>query len=275
MRNEEWAPPGVDPTRPSVARVYDYMLGGKDNFAVDRQTAEAALKVTPEGFEAARWSRVFLRRAVRFLAAEAGIDQFLDIGSGLPTQGNVHEVAGEVNPATRVVYVDSDPMVLAHARALLANARTATVKQADARHPDDILRCPSVQRFIDFNRPVGLLMFGILHHMNDDEDPEQIAARYRDAVPSGSYLAISHFFNPCEAHPEASAKALEVEKIFMESLGSGRFRKHEEILRYFGDFELVEPGLVPFPEWRPGAGDEAHEPAEVYYTLVGGVARKP
>jgi hypothetical protein len=274
VKNEEWAPPGVDPTRPSVARVYDFMLGGKDNFAVDRQTAERTLKIEPLGFEAARWSRVFLRRVVRFLAGEAGIDQFLDIGSGLPTQGNVHEVACEVNPAARVVYVDKDPMVLAHGRALLADARTATVKQADARKPDEILTCPTVQRFVDFSRPVGLLMFGILHHINDDEHPEQIAAAYRDAMPSGSYLAISHFHNPGEEHPEASARALGVEKVFLDSLGTGRFRTHREILRYFGDFEMVEPGLVPYPEWRPGSGEEPYEGAEVYYTLVGGVARK-
>ncbi|MBO0870054.1 MAG: SAM-dependent methyltransferase [Micromonosporaceae bacterium] len=274
MRNEEWAPPGVDYTRPSIARVYDFMLGGKDNFAIDRRAAEKALKITPDGFAAARWNRVFLRRVVRYLASEAGIDQFLDIGSGLPTQGNVHEVAAEVNPASRVVYVDSDPMVLAHARALLANARTTMVKQADARFVDQIIGCPEVRRYIDISRPVGLLMFGILHHFNDDEQPEQIAASYRDAIAPGSYLAISHFHNPEEAHPEASVKALMVEKVFLDALGSGRFRTRDEILAYFGDFELIEPGLVPFPQWRPGSGDEAYDPIDIYHTLVGGVARK-
>lgn len=270
----ESAPPGVDTSKPSVARVYDYMLGGKDNFAVDREAGQLALQITPDGPEAGRANRGFLRRVVRYLVAEAGIRQFLDIGSGLPTQGNVHEIAHEIDPEVRVVYVDHDPVVLAHSHALLADANTTTVIQADLRRPEEILEHPDVVRNIDFNEPVGLLLLAILHHLNEDEDPDGVAARLRDAVPSGSYVAISHFHNPGDEHAEVAKKALQVEKIFNETLGTGRWRTREEILRYFGDLELLEPGLVPMAEWRPD-GEESGQQTDTYYTFVGGVARKP
>jgi hypothetical protein len=270
---EEWAPPGIDTKKPSIARVYDFMLGGKDNFAIDRQVGELALQITPDGPEAARANRAFLRRVVRYLTAEAGIRQFLDIGSGLPSQGNVHEVAQAVDPTARVVYVDSDPIVLAHGRALLGNTKTTKVIQADLRHPDDILNHPDVRTLIDFTEPVGLLLFGILHHLKDSEDPAGIAAQLRDALPAGSYVAISHFHDPGDAHPDASRKALVVEKIFNETLGTGRWRTRDEILAYFGDLEVLEPGLVPFAEWRPDAGERFEQP-DTYYTFVGAVAKK-
>jgi hypothetical protein len=274
VANGELAPPGVDTTRPSIARVYDYMLGGKDNFAVDRHAGEMALKITPDGPEAARASRAFLRRVVRHLVAEAGICQFLDLGSGLPTQGNVHEIAHENDPFARVVYVDNDPMVLAHSRALLAEGNTTTVVQADLRQPESILNHPEVQKNIDFSEPVGLLLLAILHHINDNEDPGGIAAHLRDAIPSGSYIAISHFHNPGDKHPDAAQKALAVEKVFNETLGTGRWRTHDEILSYFGDFELLEPGLVPISEWRADAGEDFGQ-SDTYHTFIGGVARKP
>ncbi|WFE19589.1 SAM-dependent methyltransferase [Solwaraspora sp. WMMD937] len=275
MSTEERAPVGVDTTRPSVARVYDYMLGGKDNFAVDRQAGQMALQVTPDGPLAARANRGFLRRAVRHLVAEAGVRQFLDIGSGLPTQGNVHEIAHQVDPQVRVVYVDSDPMVLAHGRALLDSSPMTTVVQADTRDPGQILANPDVQSMIDMDQPVGLLMLGILHHLGDDEDPAGVATVYRDAVPSGSYLALSHFHNPGDSQPEAARKAFVVEKIFNQTLGTGRWRQRDEILGYFGDFEMLEPGLVPLAQWRPDPDDEPSEQTDTYYTFVGGVARKP
>jgi hypothetical protein len=274
VASRESAPPGVDITRPSIARVYDYMIGGKDNFAVDRAAAEAAKRITPDGPEAGRSCRAFLRRAVTYLATEAGIDQFLDIGSGLPTQGNVHEVAQAANRAARVVYVDNDPMALAHGRALLADNERTIVVQADLREPEELLANPQVQKFIDFDRPVGLLMFAILHHLNDDEDPVGVSARLRAALPSGSYLAINHFHNPGDRLPDVARKAYAVEKIFNESLGTGRWRTHDEILAYFGDFELVEPGLVPVSDWRPEP-DEHFEQTDTYHTIIGGVARKP
>lgn len=270
----EHAPRGVDTTRPSVSRVYDYMLGGKDNYEIDRQVAAAALQVAPDAPQAARANREFLRRTVRFLAAEAGIRQFLDIGSGLPTQGNVHEIAQSVAPLSRVVYVDHDPIVLVHGRALLAVDETTTIVDADAREPEKIFDDPRTRGLIDFGEPVGLLMFGILHHLADEEDPAGVADAFIRPLASGSHVVISHFHNPGEAHPEVSKQADEAERIFNEHLGTGRWRTREEILAYFDGLDLVDPGLVPLPEWRPGPDDHA-TPGITYHTFVGGVARKP
>ncbi|TDC61529.1 SAM-dependent methyltransferase [Micromonospora sp. KC207] len=274
MTSEKVAPPGVDTTRPSIARVYDYYLGGKDNFAVDRQAAQMAMQVTPDGQEAGHACRAFLRRAVRYLAAEAGIRQFLDLGSGLPTQGNVHEIAHGVDPDARVVYVDNDPMALAHGRALLSDARTTTVIGADVRQPEELLEQLNEQKLIDFDQPVGLLLLAILHHLNDDDDPLGVARRLIAALPSGSYLAISHFHDPGEAQPEVSQRARAVEKVFNETLGTGRWRTREEIMGFFGDLELLPPGLVPLAEWHPDA-EEIPRQTTTYHTIVGGVARKP
>ncbi|MGI5289528.1 SAM-dependent methyltransferase [Nonomuraea polychroma] len=271
----ERAPQGMDTTKPSVARVYDFMLGGKDNYEVDRQVARRALEVAPDAPEAARANREFLARVVRHLAGEAGIRQFLDLGSGLPTRGNVHEIAQSVTSRAHVVYVDHDPIVLVHGRALLAvDDTTTTVVEADLREPEAILGHPDVTRLIDFTEPVALLMFAILHHLADHEDPGGITARLMDHLAPGSYLAVSHFHNPGEALPEVSRQAYSAEKIFNESLGTGRWRTREEILAYFDGLELLEPGLVPLPEWRPEADDLA-EPGITYHTFVGAVARKP
>lgn len=269
-------PAGIDVTRPNIARVYDVLLGGKDNFAVDRAFVETTMReTTPDAPLAARANRAFLRRVVRFLVAEAGVTQLLDIGSGLPTQGNVGEVAQEINPAARVVYVDNDPVVCAHSRALLVDSRAATeVVHADIRRPADILDDPAVGRFIDFSRPVGLLLLAILHHIGDDEDPGGIAAALRDAMPAGSYLAISSFRMPSRDFPELRAKTAEVEKLLTANLGTGRWREDEEILRWFGDWELLEPGFVPLAEWRPVANGRTRQD-DTYFTFCGGVARKP
>jgi hypothetical protein len=275
MDRGETAPVGVDTTRPSIARVYDYMLGGKDNFAVDRHASEMALRITPDGPEAARASRGFLRRVVRYLVAEAGIRQILDLGSGLPTQGNVHEIAHEIDPTVRVVYVDNDPMVLAHGRALLADADTTTVVQADVRDLETILDNGQVRSLIDFDQPVGLLLLSILHHVNDRENPGAIAARLREAIGSGSYLAIAHFRNPGDSHPTIARQALQVEQIFNQTLGTGRWRSQDEILAYFGDFEVLDPGLVPLQEWRPDGSVQQPLQSHTYHTYVGGLARKP
>jgi hypothetical protein len=270
---QDRVPPGIDVSKPSISRVYDFMLGGRDNFAADRQVAEMALKIAPDAPAAARANREFLQRVVRYLAAEMGIRQFLDIGSGLPTQGNVHEIAQESDPGARVVYVDNDPIVLAHGKAILATTDTTTIIQADIREPDKILDHPEVRRLIDFTEPVGLLLFSILHHLNDDEDPDGIAARLLDALPSGSHVAVSHFHNPGAEHPGVSQQAAEAERIFNENLGTGRWRTREEILGYFGDLEVLEPGLVPLVEWRPDSYDN-HKVGITYYTYVGGLARK-
>ncbi|MEV0621604.1 SAM-dependent methyltransferase [Nonomuraea sp. NPDC050404] len=270
----EQAPKGIDTTKPNVSRVYDFMLGGKDNYAADRWMAERALEIAPDAPEAARANREFLGRVVRFLTAEAGIRQFLDIGSGLPTQGNVHEIAQSAAAGTRVVYVDHDPTVLVHGRAMLAVDAGTTVVEADLRDPDAIIDHPEVRELIDFSRPVGLLLFAILHHLADEENPAAIAARLVDHLPPGSYLAVSHFHNPGLAHPEVSKQAFAAEKIFNETLGTGRWRTREEILTYFDGLDLLDPGLVPLPEWRPDSDDQA-EPGITYHTFVGAVARKP
>jgi hypothetical protein len=267
----------IDITKPNIARVYEAFLGGKDNFAVDREMAQRAAKLFPPDWETARGAldnRAFLKRVVRYLVDKAGVRQFIDFGSGLPTQGNVHEVAQEIDPLTKVVYVDNDPVVITHARALLGYTDTTAIVAADLRRPEEIVDNPAVRGFIDFSQPIGLLLLAILHHINDDEEPADIAARLRRMMPPGSYMAISHFHNPGSDRPEDAARAEMCEKIFYEELGTGRWRSREEILAYFGDLEPIEPGLVPVPAWRPEPGDSITE-HPTYHLLIGGVARKP
>lgn len=272
--DEEWIPPGVDPSKPSIARVYDFMLGGKDNFAIDRQVAQLGFHLFPDAFQSSRANRDFIGRSVRHQITEGGITQFLDLGSGLPTQGNIHEIAHELNPSAKVVYVDNDPMVIAHGRALLAGDGTTTVLQADVREPEAILTHPDVLDMIDFSQPVGVLLSGILHHVNDDRDPAGIAARLRSAVPPGSFMTISHFHNPMDRHPEAAKRAAEVERMSQDAMETGRWRTYEEILAYFGDWELLEPGLVPLPDWRPSPTTKYDIQPETYHTMICGVARR-
>ncbi len=272
--SDEWAPPGIDVTVPSVARVYDFMLGGKDNFAVDRQVAQMALEIVPDAPMSGRSNREFLRRVVRMLAADHGIRQFLDIGSGLPSNGNVHEVAQRVDPAARVVYVDNDPIVLVHSRAMLSGNPNTAVIQADLRDPEALLAGSEVRDLLNFDEPVGLLLFAILHHLRDDEDPGGIAARLIDRLAPGSFVAISHFCNTGDEHPELTAKSEAVEKLFNERLGTGRWRTKQEILSFFGGLELLDPGVVPLPMWRPEVTGPT-DMAEIHHSFVGGLARKP
>ncbi|MEU1729426.1 SAM-dependent methyltransferase [Actinomadura sp. ATCC 39365] len=276
MADDEQGAPAldVDTTKPSVARVYDYMLGGKDNFEIDREVAQMALRIAPDAPQAARSNRDFLARVVRDLVVEAGIRQFLDIGSGLPTQGNVHEIAQAAAPGCRVVYVDHDPIVLVHGRALLAVDDGTTVIEADIRRPDDVLDHPETRQLLDLDEPVGLLLFGILHHLSDEEDPAGIAARLAGRLAPGSHVAVSHFHNPMEERPEVSRQAFEAERLFNDTMGTGRWRTREEILGFFDGLELLEPGLVPLAEWRPEPG---YRPALgiTYHTFLGGVGRKP
>ena len=280
MSEDELASWGIDTSVPNIARVYNLMLGGKDHFAADRQVAELALQIAPDAPKTARANRLFLKRVVGYLAAQAGIRQFLDIGSGLPSYGNVHEIAQEVDGEIRVVYVDNDPVVLTHGHAMLATNTHTTVVQADIRRPEDIISNPVVREFIDFSQPV-LLLLAILHHLNDQEDPAGIAARLRGELPHGSYVAISHFLNPGQEHPEEAERAARAEKLFNENLGTGRWRTREEILAFFGDLDLLEPGLVPLPLWRPpGQPDgipllgQGAELDPIHYSFVGGLARK-
>jgi hypothetical protein len=262
----EQAPPGIDVTTPSIARAYDVVLGGKDNFAVDRQVVGEMLKIAPGLPQVAAYNRQALVRGVRYLTAEAGIRQFLDLGSGLPTVENTHQVAQRIAPDARVVYVDNDPIVLAHGRALLARNDNTTVVTADLRDPAAILAHPEVNRLIDWSQPVGVMLVGILHHLHDDEDPKGVAKAYMDAVPPGSYLFMTAF---CRSFPEAA----ELEKTYLSVLGTGRFRTKEQLQGFFGDLEMVEPGLVFLPEWRPDT-PIAGEMTVAEKLMAGGIGRK-
>jgi S-adenosyl methyltransferase len=261
-----YVPPEIDTTKPSVARVYDAILGGKDNFAVDRAVAEQSVKAMGDGGSGARLNRAMLGRAVRFMTQQ-GITQFLDLGSGLPTVQNTHQIAQAVNPAARVVYVDNDPSVSLHGRALLAGDAATAVVLADVREPGKLLGLPEVTDLIDFTKPAGLIMNAVIHHILDEENPYGVVAAYKDAVVPGSYLQITHF---CDAAPEAAASV----QVLRENLGRGQIRSREEIKRFFDGWELVEPGLVFLSEWRPD--EPVTLPLDVGSLLMlAGVARKP
>jgi SAM-dependent methyltransferase len=256
----------IDTSKPSIARVYDAVLGGKDNYEVDRVVADGVKRTVPHIGDVGWFNRAVLGRAVRYLAAEAGIRQFIDLGAGLPTLENTHHVAQRVNPEARVVYVDNDPIVLAHGRALLEENANTGVSSADLRDPATVLAEPAVRRLIDFDEPVGVLLVGILHHLHDDEDPKGIVDTYMSHVPAGSHLVITAF---CDTGPEARA----VEQTMLHLLGTGRFRTTEEITAYFDGYELLEPGVVSLPLWRPE--EPVAEPLTVAQRLMaGGMARK-
>jgi hypothetical protein len=273
VTDDEVAPPGIDITKPNVARVYNFGIGGKDHFAVDRAMAEAILQVEPNAWAEVRAHRDFLGRVVRYMVSEAGIRQFIDVGSGLPAAENTHEVAQLIDPAARVVYVDNDPVVIVHAKALIGETKTTRIIEGDARKPAAILGDPLVRNFIDFSQPVGVLMLSILHHFADDEDPDATARTFRNAVAPGSYLALSHFCNPGAANPRESEIAVESERLFTQNFGTGRWRTPEEITAFFGDFRLVSPGLVPLALWRPDTPWEGEIPGS-FHRFVGGIAVK-
>jgi S-adenosyl methyltransferase len=258
---------------PNPARIYDYFLGGKDNFPADREVAEQVVAIAPVARDIVEDNRAFLRRAVRLLAGEAGIRQFIDLGSGLPTQGNVHEIAQAVAPDARVVYVDNDAMVVTHSRALLAGDNTAAI-EADLRDPDSVMRHREVRELIDFDQPIALLLMAILHFVPDDEDPYGIVARFRDALPAGSYLALSHGTRDIPARPDMSPEAMaemgaKVERLYQLTTASLVTRTHAQVERFFDGFDLLDPGLVEIQLWRPDEAD-ALLPGGFY----GGVGRK-
>ena len=260
-------PPPCDTSVAHVARVYNYWLGGKDNFAADRAAGEQAIKAFPDIVLSARANRAFLARTVRFLAGEAGILQFLDIGTGIPSANNTHEVAQSVAPESRIVYVDNDPVVLTHARALLTSdpAGATAYIDADLREPERILE--GAARLLDFSRPVAVMLMAILQHLHEEDDPYRVVATLMDAVPSGSYVALSHPAKDINA--EAMAKMAEsLNKMMAEKV---TFRDHPAVARFFDGLDLVEPGMVQASKWRPATDAEAASPA----ALWGGVARKP
>ncbi len=252
------------------ARVYDYWLGGKDNFAADREAAEQAIRDCPEIVPTARANRGFLARIVRFLAADAGIRQFLDIGTGIPTENNTHEVAQAIAPGSRVVYVDNDPLILVHARALLASHPDGATayEEADLRDPGRILELAA--GLLDFSQPVALLLLAILHHVDDEDDPHKIVATLVNALPPGSYLVVSH--PASDIGSEAAARnaarmAQNLNEIMAEKITA---RDRATVARFFDGLEFVEPGLVRVSDWRPPAGSDAGYPAAIW----AGAARK-
>ncbi|MGH3880030.1 MAG: SAM-dependent methyltransferase [Actinophytocola sp.] len=267
------APAVIDTTRPSVARVYDCFLGGKDNYEVDRQVFEQVDAVAPQMKLLARAGRNWLVRVTRFLAGSAGLDQFLDLGAGLPAAENTHQAAQRMNPDARVVYVDNDPVVAAHGRALLEENDNTRLVNADLTRPDEIFTDPEIIRHLDLSRPLALIHSSTVHHISDGENPAEMMRRYVELLPSGSYLVLSHFADPQDGG-EGSALARCVEDIFANgAMGSGYFRTREQIEGYFGGLQLVEPGLVPLNQWWPDGPLLSHTTAD--QVALGGVARKP
>ncbi|HEY0932813.1 MAG TPA: SAM-dependent methyltransferase [Trebonia sp.] len=244
---ESGEPPKIDTSEAHSARIYDYILGGKDNFEADRRAAEAAVARNPNMAAGMRANRAVMRRMTAYLAGKAGIRQFLDIGTGLPTSPNMHEIAQRIAPDSRVVYVDNDPIVLAHARALLVSTAkgACTYIDADARDPEGILADPALSGTIDLSRPVALMLFGIVHFLPDSDNPRAVVARFLEALPAGSYLAIQHptadFYPPGVGSQSAYR-------------GAGipfQYRSKAEFARFLDGLELVEPGITPMSEWHP------------------------
>ncbi|TDU89768.1 S-adenosyl methyltransferase [Kribbella voronezhensis] len=237
--------PGVDPTKPSIARTYDYLLGGKDNFAVDRALGDKFINDLPGSRVIAFDNRGALIRAVREIVT-SGVKQFIDLGSGLPTADNVHQIAQGHRPEAKVVYVDIDPVVLSHGRALLAENDFTTVIEGDLRDSEKIYQNPDLQALIDFDQPVAIILSAILHHVNDDEDPAGLVQFWVDRIPSGSYVFISHF------RSEDDPRSAEMQQLLQGSLGRGRWRTDDELRALFGkELQILPPGLVPTAEWRP------------------------
>ncbi|MGV9940071.1 SAM-dependent methyltransferase [Streptomyces sp. NPDC003401] len=265
----------IDPTRPSIARVYDYLLGGKDNYAADRQVGDVFKRDLPGSLAIAFANRAALTRAVREIATTTGVRQFIDLGSGLPTADNVHQVAQRHAPESRVVYVDIDPQVLVHGRALLEENDRTRVVPADVRDPRAIRTHPETVELIDFGRPVAVMFSAILHHVNDEEDPAGIVRYWRDQVPSGSYFFVSHFRSG--DNPETA----EAERVLQQTFGRGRWRTDEEIESLLDGLEVLTPGIVPASRWRPEvvdgpwAGDGERELTVWEHLIAAGLARKP
>jgi S-adenosyl methyltransferase len=256
------------PDIPSSARIYDYFLGGKDNFPADREAAEEIAGYLPSIRQAAQINRAFVGRAVRYLVNEAGITQLLDIGTGLPTKGNVHEVAFNANRAAHVVYVDHDPVVLAHARDLLDGESNAVIIEHDMRDPDGILSDPELRGLLDFRQPVGVLFVSMLHFLSDADDPAGIIARLLAPFPSGSHVAVTH------GTADVAPRVRDAARVYEEATTRMFVRSKAEVLRLVDGLDLVEPGLVWTPQWRPDPGDKIPDrPSDSYYYAL--VAGKP
>jgi len=263
----DWVPPGVDVNRANTARVYDYLVGGTHNFLADQDVGRSLVALDPNARLFARANRAFLGRAVRFLSA-AGIGQFLDIGSGIPTEANVHEVAQQASPDARVAYVDVDPVAIAHSRAILAGNENAAIVDGDLREPEKILAQDAIRRLIDFSQPVGLLLVAVLHFLDDAEDPWRVVATLRDALAPGSYLVLGQ---GADEGQRATTQAFE--KMYNRSVATRiHMRSRAQILRFFDGFDLVDPGLVYVSQWRPDSPADVPSDPSRSANLVG-VAR--
>jgi hypothetical protein len=264
---DQWLPQDIDPERPTAARIYDYILGGAHNFAADRRVAEQMLAMDPDAPKTAYANRAFLRRAVEYLVG-SGIRQFLDIGSGLPTVGHVHEVAQVAAPDARVLYVDIDPIAVTHSEHILAENDRAAVIEGDVRRPERILAAPETQRLLDLEHPVAVLVVALFHLISDEDDPADIVVKLTAPLASGSYLVISHLSGDAPQDMEKYAD------IFRRAGIEMTLRSDEQIAALFGEWPLIEPGLVWVPSWRPDIPDDVGgDPASS--AIYGGVARKP
>ncbi|MFF0487875.1 SAM-dependent methyltransferase [Nocardia sp. NPDC004068] len=263
MSESRRTPHGVDPTQPNSARIYDYLLGGKDNYEADRAVAQRMLAIAPDTRTLAWFSRQFLLRATQ-IAAEAGIRQFLDLGAGIPTEPTVHDVAQKIDPEARVVSIDFDPVVFAHANALLGSADGVTAMLADARDPDDIIERVRRDGLIDFAEPVGILMVGVLHFIMDDERPADIIARFREVIAPGSYFAFTHGSDETDGRFQAQST-----KDVKDSPSQVQYRSTAEVRDMMRGFEILDPGIVPLQEFLGG------DLPATRLVLLGGICRKP
>ncbi|MDT0344308.1 SAM-dependent methyltransferase [Streptomyces litchfieldiae] len=268
MERPAWAPQGIDLSVPSVARMYDYYLGGSHNFEADRAAARRAIEAFPGLPKIMQANRAFMRRAVRYAMAQ-GVTQFLDIGSGIPTFGNVHEIARDAGDGARVVYVDNDPVAVAHSRAVLAGDDRADIVAADFRSPASILGSEPVTRLLDLERPVALLLVALLHFLDNDEKPHEHVAELRDALAPGSLLVLTHA--SVERGPATVEQGDRISDVYRRGGSTLVMRSSAEIARFFEGFELVEPGLVPLPDWRPDGPLDEEDP--IVYSGFAGVGR--
>ncbi|WP_256671595.1 SAM-dependent methyltransferase [Nocardia cyriacigeorgica] len=265
----------VDPDTPSIARVYDYGLGGSDWFEIDRKVYEHLLTVVPNQNAVGAANRRFLERVVRYLTSQAGITQILDLGSGLPTQKNTHQIAQELGTEVMVVYVDNDPVCVRRGKELLETNEYTHFLDLDLTEPAEVLGHPAVNQYLDLSKPLLMMQCGTLHHVDDDRDPAAIMGEYVDALAPGSFAMISHFFDPGTEDDELHQLARRAERaLHDEGLGTGRWRTREELMPYFDGLELLEPGLVPLDDWWPWGPDE-RERVPDEYLIIGGVGRKP
>lgn len=261
----DWVPPGVDTGKANIARVYDYWLGGNHNFRADQDAARALIAIQPSTRAIVRANRAFLGRAVRFLAVEAGIEQFLDIGSGIPTEQNVHEVAQRAAPGTRVVYVDNDEVAVAQSKLILEDNPDTAVIQADLREPARIVADQGIRTLIDFSRPVAVLLAAVLHFIPDSDDPAKIVGSLREAMAPGSFLVVSHACRDTDPDFAPSGESAYRSRV----AGHLSLRTAEEIAALFDGFTMVDPGLVWLPLWRPGPDDEVPDDPAKYWCQAG------